>query len=81
MESRLFSSSLFFFLFFISALAHHNITVDDQNPSVYYSGLWTNMTNSLNSFNGSYMATIDPEAHATFTFLGQSIRPPLFTSF
>lgn len=54
------------------AAGHHNITVDDADLPVKYTGRWVNSTNDPFSFKGRYMATQDPEARATFTFTGSS---------
>lgn len=56
-----------------SVLAAHNITIDDTDPSIVYSGAWvpdSELTNTL-AYGGSHRYSNDSSATATWEFTGQ----------
>ena len=55
-------------------LATHNVTIDDTDPSIVYSGAWvpdSELTNTL-ACGGSHRFSNDSSATATWQFTGQS---------
>ncbi|KAG6814492.1 hypothetical protein H0H92_000017 [Tricholoma furcatifolium] len=56
-------------------LCLHNVTVDDQDPSIVYNprSSWTLSANSSLDYGGAHMLTQDPTATATFTFTGVAV--------
>ena len=59
--------------------AEHNITVEDYDPSIVYSGIWSYTQPDSNGWDtaGTHHfsnTTIDPNAYATFIFTGELIH-------
>jgi hypothetical protein len=55
-------------------LATHNITIDDTDPSIVYSGAWvpdSELTNTL-AYGGSHRYSNDSSATAKWQFTGPS---------
>lgn len=58
-------------LWLTSTAAKHNVTIDDTDPSIVYQGNWTSEPfYKSQSYNGSHHLSTDPNAKATFTFVG-----------
>ena len=59
----------------------HNITIDDTDPSIVYSGVWDPTSDTQNSlaYGGAHHVSFEPDATATWQFTGQSEYPALKT--
>ncbi|KAF9008080.1 hypothetical protein BDQ17DRAFT_1422740 [Cyathus striatus] len=61
------------------AYARRNVTVDDNDPGIFYARVWGPSASTQLDFGGSHMLTQDPGVTATIVFTGVSIffPPPL----
>ena len=58
----------------VAAQTFHNFTVDDNSPRIVYVGTWEPAAGhpSVFDFGGSHVVSLDPNASATFSFIGRS---------
>ena len=68
---------LVFFLQVHSTNALHNVTIDDNDPSIEYVGQWVVSYNDNVSYGGNHHYSNTPGGRATFTFTG-STTPSFF---
>jgi len=55
----------------VSGQLLRNITVDDNNPAIKYTGTWiTGTTKEADSYGGGHRSTKQENAYATFHFTG-----------
>jgi hypothetical protein len=65
--------SLPLFLRVVAAML--NVTVDDTDSAISYTGEWERHSSGLN-YGGAHAVSADPDGSATFTFTGTQLFAP-----
>jgi hypothetical protein len=71
MSSRIATLLILLARCFISSSAQINVTIDDGDPAIAYTGTWTRFSSPLDA-GGSHQLGEDDGVLASFTFTGKS---------